>query len=270
MKKFIKFCLLLSIPLLILSCNDDDSSTTTRDEGTARVAVRLTDAPGDYDHVFIDVVGVEVKYQDNDGDEDTENTVILTNVNAGVYDLLELTGGVSVLLGDQEVPAGTISQMRLILGDENSVVVDGETFALSTPSAQQSGLKLQLDETLTDGVFYEFILDFDVDKSIVLQGNGNYQLKPVIRAAVAAESGAISGNVLPLGVQVQVVATDGLIEITSYTDGDGNFVLSGVPEGVYTLTITAEVAAGLEAAVLENVAVQTDAVTDVGVIVLTE
>jgi len=45
-----------------------------------------------------------------------------------------------------------ISQFRFILGDDNTVVVDGITYPLKAPSGQQSGFKVNVDETLTDGV----------------------------------------------------------------------------------------------------------------------
>jgi hypothetical protein len=44
-----------------------------------------------------------------------------------------------------------VQQIRLILGTRNTVV-DGITYPLSTPSAEQSGLKLQVNQTLQEGV----------------------------------------------------------------------------------------------------------------------
>ena len=126
---------------------------------------------------------------------------------------------------------------------------------METPSAQQSGLKIQVNETLEGGIFYEFILDFDVDKSILQTGNGQYKLKPVIRASTVAESGAIVGNVLPLGVQTMVTASDGINEISTFTDVSGAYVLSGVPEGTYTVTFKADVDLGLPNIVTNDVEV---------------
>jgi hypothetical protein len=44
-----------------------------------------------------------------------------------VYDLLDLTGGVNVLLADQDILLD-FRQVRLILGDNNSVVKDGVSY----------------------------------------------------------------------------------------------------------------------------------------------
>jgi hypothetical protein len=155
----------------------------------------------------------------------------------------------------------------LVLGSENSIVVDGQTYPMSTPSAQQSGLKIQLNETLEGGIFYEFLLDFDVDRSIVAQGNGDYSLKPVIRASTEAESGAITGNVLPVGTQTLVTATNGTDEISAYTNASGTFVLSGVPAGTYTLTYEADVNLNIPPVEVNGVEVSVGSVTTVETVV---
>lgn len=167
-------CLALGL-LTLAAWSSDDDNDIPAENSNAKISVKLVDAPGDYDEVNIDVKDVVIKYFGGESD------VSLNAINVGVYDLLELTGGASVLLADDyEVPAGDVSQMRLILGENNTIVVDGETKPLSTPSAQQSGLKINLHKELQPGISYEYVLDFDVEESIVEKGNGGYGLKPVI------------------------------------------------------------------------------------------
>src|SRR5690554_5908812 len=255
MRSLLKLSLIAFLFIGFAACSNDDNSSNT--EGNAKLALRLTDAPGDYEAVFIDVEEVVLKY--NGGQEDR-----VLGIEGGIYDLLELTAGVNVLLFNDEVPSGDISQIRLILGEENSIVVDGEVLPLDTPSAQQSGLKIQVHQTLEAGVLYEFILDFDVDKSIVAQGNGGYSLKPVIRATTTAKSGAISGKVFPADILTMVTAVDGDTEVSSYTNQSGNFLLSAVPEGVYTITIQADINLGISPIIIEEVTVARGEVTSIG------
>ncbi len=255
MKTVLKSLFILSLLISFVSCSDDNSDNQDTDNGTARMAIRLTDAPGDYDAVFVDVESVVIKYNGN------EDETVFADVNAGIYDLLELTAGVNVLLVDEDIPAGSISQIRLILGEDNTIVVDGETFSLATPSAQQSGLKIQVNETLEDGILYDFILDFDVDKSILQTGNGQYKLKPVIRASTVAETGAIAGTVLPLDIQTMVTATDGVNEISTFTNETGAYLLTGLPEGTYTVTFAADVDLELPIITIEDVDVTIGVVT---------
>lgn len=246
---------LMSITLIMLiafGCDKDDSSASN---GVSSISVKLMDDPGDFDNVFIDVVDVMVKRNDDGDDESGWES--LEAINTGVYDLLDLTGGINVLLVDDfQIPSGELNQIRLILGENNSVVIDGETFPLNTPSAQQSGLKIKVNETLEANIGYTFLLDFMVSESIVIAGNsGNINLKPVIRATVEANTGAISGTVIPTGIDVEVSTMVGTESVTTSTDDDGNFVLVGLSEGTYSLTFTPEEASGLTAVVIEGVEV---------------
>src|SRR5690606_34309217 len=263
--KRIQLLILFILTIGFFGCDDDDNSNT---QGTSSISVKLMDDPGDYEHVYVDVVDVMVKI--NDASDDESGWQSLDAINPGVYDLLELTGGVNVLLADDyEVPSGTLNQIRLILGEDNTIIIDGETFPLTTPSAQQSGLKIQVNEALLPNIAYTFLLDFDVDESIVNAGNsGNIILKPVIRATVEATTGTISGNVLPLDTLIEVSASNGTDTISAYTDVDGNFLLVGLSPGIYTVTITPDVASGLTPFVIENVEVTAESNTNIGNIIL--
>ncbi|WP_231563301.1 DUF4382 domain-containing protein [Salegentibacter sp. Hel_I_6] len=247
------------------SCNDDD--TNGPEEGYAQLTVRMTDAPGDYDHVWVDVQDVMIKTEAAVGQEEAE-WESLSNVETGRYDLLQLTGGVSQLLVDAEIPAGYLDQIRLVLGPDNVVVIDGEENPMATPSAQQSGLKLNVQQELEAGEQYEYLLDFDVDGSIVKTGNGGYILKPVIRMSAMANTGSIMGKVHPTNFQSLVKAQSASHIISAYTDESGNFVLHGVPAGTYQVTITPDAETGLEAKDKDNVKVGEGGAVDLETIYL--
>lgn len=262
--------------LTFFSCNDNDDDNNNQNPQTARLTVKMSDAPGDYDKVNIEVLDVMIKASSDTGDDGWISIADKTQVGEGkIYDLLELTGGTHIVLADSTIPAGDLGQIRLILGDENTVVVDGETFALKTPSAQQSGLKLQINQTLIGGTFYEFHLDFDVDKSIVTTGNEGYILKPVIRVSTMEASGVIKGVVSP-AVDYQVLASvqQGEFVFSAFvteddndndaTDGDGTFQINGVPSGTYTLTLTPDPTSGEVPILIPNVIVVNGQITNVG------
>ena len=254
------FFLATIITLGLSSCSNDDSSN----KGTAKLTVRMTDAPGDYDAVLIDVEDVMIKTSATANAQVEEGGwVSVGNVQAGIYDLLELTGGVSQVLANTEVEAGFVSQIRLILGNDNSVVVDGETIPLSTPSAQQSGLKLQLNQELEANENYSFLFDFDVDESVVRQGNGGYTLKPVIRLSAQANAGAIIGEVQPSTFRSLVKAQNATTTVSAYTATNGKFSLNGVPPGTYQITITPDAVAQLPSITINNVVVEANNTTEI-------
>jgi len=278
--KYFKLIFLLSIFFsCIVSCNDSDN------EGTATISVKLVDEPGDYENVFVEVVDVLVKYegddnedadedmdQDGDIDNDDNGWQSLGIINPGIYDLLELTGGISLeLVDDVEVASGVIKQIRLVLGDENTVVLEGETEPrpLNTPSAQQSGLKVMVNQPIDAGFNYDFILDFDADESIVMAGNsGNINLKPVLRASLEVNSGTLSGIVLPNDIMVEVEASNENITASTMANDLGEFEISGLPGGIYTITITPEESSNLQPVMLDNVEISVGEITVIETITL--
>ena len=71
----------------------------------------------------------------------------------------------------------------MILGSQNTVMVDSVIHPLELSSQDESGLKLNVNQTLVPGGVYNLVIDFDASQSIVLEGNGSYRLKPVLTAA---------------------------------------------------------------------------------------
>lgn len=217
--------LFIAFGITLGSCDKD---TTT---STYPYAVRLTDAPGPYSAVNIDLQGVEIT--GNDG------VNVVLNVKPGIYNLLDYTNGVSTLIATDTLEGALVQQIRLILGTNNSVVLNGVSYPLSTPSADQSGLKLQVHQTLQAGVQYSCLLDFDANQSVILLGNGTYKLKPVIRTVEEAIGGSIKGKITPAGTLAAITATsaDNVMYSTAVTTA-GDFMLMGLPAGTYSVTAT--------------------------------
>lgn len=257
---FLKFITLNIIALLVFSCSESENNNNAE---RAKLSVKLVDEPGDYQNVFVEVIDVMIKYDgdngDNGDDDDESGWESVGLINPGVYDLLELTGGVSLeLVNNASIETGLIKQIRLVLGDDNSVVLEGETEPrlLNTPSAQQSGLKVMINQNISAGYNYDFILDFNVDESIVMAGNsGNINLKPVLRANLEVNSGTISGSVQPAGTAAEVVVTDGIFSTSTYANDLGDYVIMGLPTAIYTVTIVPDASLLLDAVVIENVEV---------------
>lgn len=242
----------LILPILFLtfliSCNDSESSVISKDAPT--ISVRLVDEPGDFEEVNIEVVDVMIKMDNNDD----EDGWISLEANSKIINLLDLTGGVNEVLVDRfPIPTGTLKQMRLVLGNGNTIVIkddndENESHNLKTPSGQQSGLKLKVDAVIEEGFTYDYIIDFDVENSVVIAGNsGNIILKPVLYVSTEVTSGIIEGMVSPSDVPsvVSVLVDDKGTEeieddfvITANTDENGAFALWGVPAGEYEVIAT--------------------------------
>ncbi len=232
------------------SCNKNSNDK-------AHLTIRMTDAPANYDAVLVDVQSVEVMGEGGN--------LVMLNTNAGIYNLLDFTNGMDTLIASGDLDAGTISQIRLILGTENSVLVDGVVHHLSTPSAEQSGLKLQIHQKFEPGVAYYILLDFDASQSIVLQGNGEYKLKPVIRTINAAICGSIKGSISPISLGTTVTATSDGEVYSTVANLNGYFMIAGLPAGTYDITVTP--ALPFQPVTITGKTVVIGASTDLGIIV---
>ena len=222
-----------TLAILAVACNRDNNDGS--DSNKARLQVALTDDPGDYAAVIIDVEDIQINYSD----DPNSGWATLPNVNAGEYDVMKLINDEDTILADAEVGPGTISQIRLVLGTENFVTLtSGETIRLETPSAQQSGLKLNIHQQVEPGLLYKMLLDFDVAKSIVKTGNGRYILKPTIRTVMEAAGGTIKGNVKPFSFQSAVMvfrATNDTVATTYSATNNGGYLIRGLVPGTYSL-----------------------------------
>jgi hypothetical protein len=208
---------------LITACTDREQEN----QDHASIQIYLTDAPGDYDEVNIDVVSVRVIINDS---------LIHLPTNGGIYNILDFVNGKDTLLVEDEIPAGYLSQIRLVLGEDNSVIKKDQKYDLKTPSAQQSGLKLNVHEDIHPGIAYTYVLDFEADKSIVVTGNGRHQLKPVIRVFTKAVTGTLKGVAWPHEAKTYVSVINA--EDTVGTNADtvtGEFMVRGLKEGTYSV-----------------------------------
>lgn len=224
--------LILAGSIFMLGCSDKDGNS-------ARLKIVMVDAPAEaYDEVNVEVMDIQVhsNAQAKEG-EDGWRSVITEESKGKIYNLLNLVNGEEALLADTEFPSGKLSQIRLILGENNTLKIGNEVYPLSTPSAMQSGLKLSVNQDLREEFTYNFILDFDAAQSVVATGSNEFNLKPVIRCSAEENSGAIEGIIALVGQKALITATLGENSYTSYTDESGGFLIKGVKPGLYQLTV---------------------------------
>lgn len=184
MKNLNYFLFLLLCIGLVISCQKEDSIPSQTDIETpitnpntttneTLFNVRMTDGPLNVEEVNVDLKLVILK-----GPSGRDSVELGTN--AGIYNLLDFQNGIDTLIASAVITIDTIKQVRLVLGEENTIKVDGTIHELKTPSAQQSGLKVNVDVALDSLNVYNLLLDFDADESVKETGNG-YMLKPVLK-----------------------------------------------------------------------------------------
>jgi len=263
MKIFTILALAAALAIGLMGC---DNSSSSSNEIPAIFEIRMHDTPlENIAEVNVHVQSVRVNHSDGDG-------WVTIGEPDEVYNLLDLVNGHMIVLGEEEVRHGRYNQIRLILGENNTLVTtDGQVYDLATPSAQQSGLKININADLEEGVRYTLILDFDASKSIVQAGNSSdsgFILKPTIRAYEEALTGTIAGSVAPAeaNARIDAIVAD-TVYTTTFAAANGEFLLIGLEPQQYNLLISAT-EAGYDAELVGNVSVELGERTNVGLIEL--
>ena len=264
MKKFLKTILLILIlsPLFFFSCSLLQEETPVT--ATGKLSVHITDAPFPanlVEHVYVTIERVSLRLKDGnckttEGEEipDCDEGFLILLDEPVEIDLMQLRNGLSQLLADTEVPVGVYDMLRLIVQDAE-IIIDSEiSFPLKVPGGSTGGLKVFLSNPIvvTEDGLSEILIDFDLSRSFVAQGNTKtkkgihgFIFKPVIRAVDITKSGRIKGKVMdsanaPLENALVTLYQANEVITTALTDIDGVFKIIGVPSGTYSLTVEKE------------------------------
>ena len=163
--KKLSLALIASTGILLFACK--------KDAGYSTLHIRMTDAPVALEEVNIDLIQVNVKFA-----TDTTAWVAL-QTTPGIYNLLGLQNGVDTLIAQGSFPTQVVKEIRLVLGDSNSIKSDGQTYPLTIPSGSESGLKIKVDKQLQANL-ETILIDFDAALSVKQETDG-YKLSPVLR-----------------------------------------------------------------------------------------
>ena len=151
--------------LLLSACKKENTNSTLQ--------IRMTDAPASFDEVNIDLREVNVKFA-----TDTTGWVSL-QTTPGIYNLLGLQNGVDTLIAQGNFPSNVVKEIRLVLGDNNTIMSGGQSYPLTIPSGSESGLKIKVSKNLQANL-ETLLIDFDAALSVNQETDG-YKLRPVLR-----------------------------------------------------------------------------------------
>ncbi|MGQ7869328.1 DUF4382 domain-containing protein [Sunxiuqinia sp. sy24] len=248
---------LLTLTTLFFACSQNENNIENLD-GKGRLTVNITDAPFPIDIVDKTVVTIDQLSIGSSSEMEAENnsSFIVLSEEEHEIDLLDLTNGVTLELASVDINAGTYDEIRLRVVDAKVLLKDGTEFDLKIPSGSTSGLKIKIAPAVTieEGMESTVLLDFDVSKSFVMQGNMNtpagingFLFKPVVRCVFEGFTGQIEGIVTDTSA---VVLPNALIKVwnltpemepdtvvtSGFTNETGYYKIIGLPEGTYHMT----------------------------------
>src|SRR2546430_3562554 len=179
---------------LLLAVAISGCSNKSTAPGFGTISLKMTDAPGDFQEVNLEIIQVSAHLgAESAGETDSTSGWQVLRAESMNVDLITLRNGVFTTLALARVPAGHYTQIRLKLGAGSNVVVDGVTHPLTVPSGLQSGYKLVGSFDVPANGLLDLALDFDAARSVVLTGSGKYILKPTVRVLPVNTAGSITG-----------------------------------------------------------------------------
>lgn len=183
----------------LFSCSKDDEEIEQVGSETYSTEVYLTDAPVDNSEVkavFVTIAEVEV------------NGKALEGFAKTTIEVSSLTEGKSELLGNIQLEAGTTSNIVLNLDESTDasgnspgnyvLMADGQKKAIATVTNK---ISVSDNAEIFSNQENELVLDFDLRKSLLEDGEGNYSfssgsnLSNNIRVVNAANTGVLAGEI---------------------------------------------------------------------------
>ncbi|XOV66138.1 MAG: DUF4382 domain-containing protein [Fluviicola sp.] len=277
-KAFVPTAFALMCGFAMTSCEKevDANNQNNQPEGNS-FEMRMTDAPGDYESLDVEIASVAVYSQ-------SAGWVTLNN-QAQMVSILELNNGAETQIGfNSNVAAGTYTQARITFGTNNSLKLNSSSNAgliLPTGASANGTLNLALDANLgQERTVYinineevsaqsgaSLLLDFNAAASI--EENANEWIMDPVITVVTNETTGLEGDIQ--GAQqasIRFVNNSTNAESSTYMAASGDFMVRNLSEGSYTVYVDAEVEGQTEneTMVINNVTVVEGEISSMGTI----
>lgn len=283
--QFVAATLIAIVSLVAVACNK--STSVENGPGIQQVNFMLTDGPGSYDNVFVDIKSLQIVIdtaREGSRKRDTcnwdhigsnresrkDSGLVWTTIpiKAGVYDILKFRNGLDTLFASANVPKGSVRLVRIEFGTNNSLVKDSVTHPLNLSPNLPNFIVIKLK----GHEFEEFAsrrhrlwLDFDVRRSII-EANGRFYLVPVMHTFVEKNTASVAGKVKPRNAKAVITLFNNTDTAYALPNKDGEFKMRGLKDGTYKLFVKAS--NGYRDTTINNVVVVQPKTTSVGVIEL--
>lgn len=229
------FATIVVFGLVFGACKKADIEKAAQTQEPNSMAVHMTDNPGDYLRVDMELKQVEV-YMEGKGWIALESKAQFVNVAS-------LTNGKSALIASRtKLESGHYTKVKLLFGSNNKITAMTDIGGSGIRIAQETTLEfdgnkeiiVEIDANVNAQAGTEVWIDFDIVKSIKKDAQ-KYIVKPFLvwlKDRKTAVSGEIQGS-----VTAALVLTNGQDSVSAFTDIQGKFYIRGAKAGVYNLVI---------------------------------
>lgn len=254
-----------------------------------KLSIYLTDDPGYFDKVFVNIQSIAVKidtaqswwdqndnhhhdwwsYWSNLDAHDKDAIWDTLDIHPGIYNLLNLANGADSLLTSSNVAKGRIIAFKLTVGNTgNSVVKDSVSYPVNIlPGWNTVYVRVfgNCFQTVSSNHFKMWV-DFDAGRSVIKVFNGVFFLRPFLRVFAVSNTGSIGGNIQPFDSYPVVSVENNTDTLYAIPGLFGNYLVMGIPAGTYSVFINAS--NGYQDTTIQNINVSQGKMTDLGKITL--
>lgn len=171
---------ILIIALIAVGCSNSPNNNAAF--GDLQIQAVTTNSPAELaslipentESIMLHVLEVSVKKTDGEG-------WMVVSSGAVTVDFLKLSEGILAELSDISLEEGKYNQVRLLLGEENAILIDGSPHPLIIPSGTETGVKLNLNFDIEENLQTEIKIDIRTDQSVVTAGS-TFILRPTYNA----------------------------------------------------------------------------------------
>lgn len=223
--------LVIIFPLIIWSCKEFDNSPK------ALVNILLIDAPAQWDSVIVEIQGVELELVPNGREGDIQRIFLPYELGDKQVDISKLVGGTTLPVARNETQLGIITGITLRLGTGNSLYQADNRYSLELPEGKTDYYQ-SVSINLEQGISYDLVLDFDLEKSIQVTNSNPLTLNfsPSISAYSGIGRGDLTGSISPAEIRPVIFAINDTDTISTHTNASGNFLFRLEP-GTYDVYI---------------------------------
>lgn len=250
---------LLTKSLLILSfafatfflsgCKEEDGFSGSME-------VEMTDGPGEYVRVDVEIEKVELKHE-------SDGWITLTN-DSRVYTVTDLTNGNTAMIASKsDLKAGFYSQARITFGSNSSIQASLASALINFNNSTEEAVVIDINYNVEAETNNTILLDFRVAESIV-EGLGTYLLDPTINYVQDPETGVqgeLEGN-----AKAFVKLEGNGRSYDTYSDENGKFMIQGSVSGEYNLIIEPRSDQGYAQTTIQGVVVVDGEITNMGTV----
>lgn len=228
-------------------------------EDPGRLKLLITDKPFPFEYIeqaLITVTRVEVRRAGGASGGVDGPFLVFEQEEGRSFDLVALRNGRADVLAGADLPPGRYTQVRLIVSGGEVRLRDGRLFPFRSSGGEEAGIRVECDFQVRAGCETAMLLDVDLSRAFSPVPAGavtdpgqirEFRFSPAaaMRLVELDATGSLSGTVrdangFPIP-DVAVTAYSNGVDVTSgATEGDGTFLLIGLPAGEYALEFSAD------------------------------